>query len=265
MTPGAVEITWPQLALAASLLLAHGLASVWLRLELGRKVLIAAVRTTVQLGLLGLVLVPVFSSNSPLLVAGIATLMVFMAGREVMGRSHRRYKGMLLTSVGAIALGAACSMAVAMVVVLRVDPWWSPRYLVPLLGMVLGNALTGISLGIDQTLAMLDDGRDQVELRLARGATWWEAARPVARQAARTGMVPILNSMSVAGLVSIPGMMTGQILGGTAPGLASRYQVLVMFLIAGAVAIGTTAGVLGSLRALFDGQHRLRVERIMRG
>jgi len=265
MNPGAVEITWPQLALAASLLLAHGLASLWLGLELGRRVAVAALRTTVQLGLLGLVLVPVFSSNNPLLVAGIAALMLIMAGREVMGRSQRRYRGMLLTSLGAVAVGAACSMAVAMIVVLRVDPWWSPRYLVPLLGMVLGNALTGISLGLDRTLGLLDEGRDQVELRLSRGATWWEAARPVAREAARTGMVPILNSMSVAGLVSIPGMMTGQILGGTAPGLASRYQILVMFLIAGAVAIGTTAGVLGTLRLLFDGQHRLRVERITRG
>jgi len=261
---GPVDIGWPQLALAASLLLGHGVVSIWLRLGLGRRVAVAAVRTTVQLGLLGLVLVPVFSRQDPWLVAGIAALMVGLAAREATARSSRTHPGMWTTSLSAIALGAACSMAVALLVVLRVDPWWSPRYLIPLLGMVLGNALTGVGLGLDRAMTTLDEGRDQVELRLARGATWWEAARPVARDAIRTGLVPILNSMSVAGLVSIPGMMTGQILGGAAPGLAARYQVMVMFLIAGAVAIGTTAGVLASLRAVFDGRDRLRVERIVR-
>lgn len=259
---GPVDITWPQLALAAGLLLLHGLASLWLRLELGRRVLIAALRTTVQLGLLGFVLVPVFATENPLLIAGICALMIVLAAREATARTERRHKGILGTSLLAIALAAAASMAVALLVVLRVDPWWSPRYLIPMLGMVLGNSLTGVSLGLDRTLAGLDTGRAEVELRLARGATWWEAARPVARDAIRTGLVPILNSMSVAGLVSIPGMMTGQILGGTEPGLASRYQILIMFLIAGAVAIGTTLGVLGSLRVCFDGRHRLRVERI---
>lgn len=260
---GPVEITWPQLALAASLLVLHGLASLWLRLELGRRVLVAALRTTVQLGLLGLVLVPVFATHHPLLVAGIALLMLLLAAREATARAERRTRGILGTSLLAVALGAGASMAVALLVVLRVEPWWTPQYLIPMLGMVLGNSLTGVSLGLDRALAGLDTGRASVELRLARGATWWEAARPVARDAVRTGLVPILNSMSVAGLVSIPGMMTGQILGGTPPGLASRYQILIMFLIAGAVAIGTTVGVLATLRSCFDGRHRLRTERIL--
>ncbi|MBU1897720.1 ABC transporter permease, partial [Myxococcota bacterium] len=80
--------------------------------------------------------------------------------------------------------------------------------------MILGNSLNGVSLGLDRALALLDEGRDAVELRLALGATRWEAARPVAVEAIRVGMIPIINTMSVVGLVSIPGMMTGQILGG---------------------------------------------------
>ena len=99
---------------------------------------------------------------------------------------------------------------------------------------------------------------------LARGATWWEASRPVAAEAIRSGMIPILNSMSVVGLVSIPGMMTGQILGGTDPVLASRYQILILFLIAAATALGTAAAVLLSVRALFDADHRLRSDRLVR-
>ncbi|MCK6502948.1 iron export ABC transporter permease subunit FetB [Myxococcota bacterium] len=261
---GPVEIGWVDLLLAASLLLAHGLVSLWLDLGLGRRVLVAALRTTVQLGLLGLVLVPVFSTSHPALVLGIAALMLALAAREATARGERRTRGMLLHSLLAITLGAVASLALGQLGVLRVQPWWSPQYLVPLLGMILGNSLNGIGLGFERALQGLDQGREQVELRLARGATWWEACRPIAREAIKTGLVPILNSMSVAGLVSIPGMMTGQILGGTPPGLAARYQVLIMFLIAGAVAIGTTTGVLLTLRSTFDGAWRLRSERILR-
>ena len=113
-------------------------------------------------------------------------------------------------------------------------------------------------------LAMLDEGRAVIEGRLALGASGWEAARPVAAEALRGGMVPILNAMSVVGLVTLPGMMTGQILSGTDPALAARYQILIMFLIAGATALGTTLAVLLSVRALFDRQHRLRLERLAR-
>ena len=261
---GPVEVTWPDLALAASLLLAHGLVSLWLGLGLGRRVLVAALRSTIQLGLLGLVLVPVFSTSHPALVLGLAALMLVLAAREATARGERRTRATLLHSLLAITVGAGASIALSQLVLLQVDPWWGPQYLVPMLGMILGNSLNGIGLGFERSLAGLDLGREQVELRLARGASWWEAARPIARDAIRTGLVPILNSMSVAGLVSIPGMMTGQILGGTPPGLAARYQILIMFLIAGAVAIGTTTGVLLTLRSCFDRAHRLRSERIER-
>jgi putative ABC transport system permease protein len=130
--------------------------------------------------------------------------------------------------------------------------------------MILGNALTGVSLGLDRALGQLDEERDRIEGLLALGATWWEASRPVAADAVRTGMIPIINSMSVVGLVTIPGMMTGQILGGTSPVLAARYQILIMFLIAGAVALGTGTTVIAAVRAMFDADHRLRVDRFTR-
>ena len=87
----------------------------------------------------------------------------------------------------------------------------------------------------------------------------------MAAEALRTGMIPILNTMTVVGIVTIPGMMTGQILGGVPPGMAARYQILILFLIASATAMGTAASVLLSIRALFDDQHRLRRERILGG
>lgn len=259
---GPVDLSALELALAALLLLANGAVSIWLGLGLGRKLVIAGARTVVQLMLLGYVLVYVFETSSAWLVGSICALMVVLAAHESVKRAGRRYRGIRTHAFVSLLLAAGVSVLVATAVVIRPDPWWSPRYLIPLVGMVLGNGLTGISIGLDRCLAKFDDGRAEVELWIAVGATPWEAARPVAAEAIRAGLIPILNTMSVVGLVTIPGMMTGQILGGTDPGLAARYQMLVMFLISGATAAGTTGVVLFAVRALFDSRGRLRTERL---
>lgn len=262
MPEGPIELSVLELAIAALLLLANGLVSVWLGLGLGRKLLIAGARTVVQLTLLGYLLVYVFEASQGWLVATICALMVVLASRESVRRAGRSYGGVGVHAFLSLLLAAGVTVLLATAVVIRADPWWAPRYLIPLLGMVLGNGLTGISLGLDRCLQRFDEGRAELELWIAAGATPWEAARPVAAEAIRAGLIPILNSMSVVGLVTIPGMMTGQILGGTDPGLAARYQMLVMFLIAGATAAGTTGVVLFAVRALFDAEGRLRGDAI---
>ena len=151
---------------------------------------------------------------------------------------------------------------VALFGILGVEPWYSPQYAIPLLGMMLGNTLNGISLGLDRFGSDLVGQRDQVETLLALGATRWEAAGPQVRQAVRTGMIPILNAMMVVGLVSLPGMMTGQILAGIDPIEAVKYQIIIMFMIASATALGTVSVVLLSYLRLFDHRHRLRRERL---
>jgi putative ABC transport system permease protein len=143
---------------------------------------------------------------------------------------------------------------------LRVEPWYLPQYAIPLLGMILGNTLTGISLGLERFTDALTQGRDQVELLLTLGGTRWEAALPAIRQAARTGMIPILNSMTVVGIVSLPGMMTGQLLAGVSPVQAVKYQIVIMFLIASATALGTVGAVLLGYLRLFNRRHQFRFE-----
>lgn len=252
------------LAAAAALVLINGALSLWLQLGLERRLLVASVRTVVQLTLLGYVLVPIFRWQNPLLVLVLCFAMVALAAREAVRRTSRRYRGIALSTFAAVSLGAVTTAVFGAGLVIGADPWWQPRYLVPLLGMILGNVLTGISLGLDRCLTDLDENRGRVEALLALGATRWEAARPVATEALRIGMIPILNSMTVVGLVTIPGMMTGQLLGGAPPDVASRYQILVMFLIAGATGLGAATAILISIAALFDRQHRLRAERLQR-
>ena len=111
--------------------------------------------------------------------------------------------------------------------------------------MILGNCMTGIALGLDTLTTGLVSRRGSVEAQLMLGATRWVAAAPVTRDALRSALMPTINSMAATGLVSLPGMMTGQILSGVPPAEAVKYQILVMFLIAGGTGFGAVAAVLG--------------------
>ena len=142
------------------------------------------------------------------------------------------------------------------------DPWYAPRYVLPILGMVLGNTLTGMCLVLDTMTETASRERGAIEARLALGAHRFEAMSNVLHVAMRTGMIPILNAMATTGIVALPGMMTGQILAGVDPVEAAKYQVLIMFLIAGATALGVVCAGVGAIVLLTDDHHRLRLDRI---
>lgn len=254
-TAGYVELTYVQVGAAALLVLVNGAISVLLRLGLERRLLVAAVRTTVQLLLVGLVLQWVFSLSRWYLVAALGLVMVVVAGVAAVRRTDRRYPGIWINSVLSVWLSSWVITAAALLGIVDVEPWYRPQYAIPLLGMILGNTLNGISLGLDRLGEELTARRIEVEGLLALGATRWEAAREPVRRAVRTGMVPIVNTMMVAGIVSLPGMMTGQLLAGVDPVEAVKYQVVIMFLIASGTALGTVGVVLLSYRQLFSPRH----------
>ena len=252
------------LALAALLVVLNGGLSLALHLGLERQLAIATLRMIVQLLLVGLVLEVLFSLVSPLWTGLAALAMLLFAGREIMARQERR-----LTGFWAYGLGTSCMLVAAtlvtmfaLVVQVSPDPWYHPRYSLPLLGMVLGNTMTGVSLGLHTLTTGLTRDRAAVEARLALGATRYEAVLPVSRAAMRTALMPIINSMAATGLVALPGMMTGQILAGADPVQAVKYQILVMFLIAGGTGLGATSAVMAGGRRLTDARHRLRLDRL---
>jgi len=251
-----LELSYWQVALATLLILFNGALSLVLKLGLGRRLLIAASRTTVQLLLVGLVLQKVFALRHWAPVLGLGLAMVLIAGLAAVRRTSRRFPGIWLSSTLSILVSSWVVAGIGLGAIVRVEPWYLPQYAIPFLGMILGNALTGISLGLDRFTEALVQGRDQVELYLALGATRWEAALPAIRQAVRTGMIPILNSMTVAGLVSLPGMMTGQLLAGVPPAQAVKYQIVIMFLIASVTGLGTVGAVLLSYLRLFNRRHQ---------
>ena len=254
---GPIELTYWQVTLAALLIAINGAISVALHLRMGKLLLIASVRTVIQLLLVGLVLEWVFDLEHWYVVLGLACLMTLIAGVTAASRSERRYPGIWLNTIISIWASAWIVTAFALLAVMQgIEKWYHPQYAIPLLGMVLGNTLNGISVGQNTFTEALVTRRDQVESLLALGATRWEAARAPVQHAVRTGMIPIINAMMVVGIVSLPGMMTGQLMSGMAPIQAVKYQIIVMFLIASATAMGTVGVVLLSFLRLFNADHQ---------
>ncbi len=251
------QLTVVQVALAAVLIVVNGGLSVWLKLGLERTLAAAAVRMVVQLLLLGMVLQWVFDLDRWYVILGIAVVMTTIAGVTAVQRSKRRYQGIWFDTIISILASSWIVTAYGLLVVMdRGAEWYKPQLLVPLLGMVLGNILNGISVGLSTFTESTWNRHKEIEALLSLGATRWEACQTPIRHAIRTGMTPILNSMMIAGVVSIPGMMTGQLLAEIDPADAAKYQIMIIFLIASAVALGTTGAVLLSFRRLFNDDHQ---------
>ena len=234
-----IELSGLDLFLAVGLIIIASGISLALQLGLTKSLAIAAVRCILQLGAIGLILKKIFQINSPLLVMAWLAFMLYMASREAVRRSRTKYKGIKLD---ALATMTFTSLAVGLIVtqiVIKVRPWYDPQYVIPIFGMIFGNSLNGICLCLDRFLEYLKARRQEVELRLCFGATRQEAVLEGARQAVRTGMIPIINNMTVAGIVSLPGMMTGQIVAGASPVQAVAYQIVIMFMIAASNALGS--------------------------
>jgi putative ABC transport system permease protein len=259
-----VELSPAQLALAAALILVCAAVSLALRLGMERQLLWAAIRTVAQLLLIGLVLEWVFAVKHWYVVLLLVALMTAIAGAAAVRRADRRYPGIWLDGLVSMWASSWLVGAAALLAIVQVRPWYQPQYAVPLMGMILGNTLNGIALGMDRLCEELAAKRDQVETLLALGATRWEAARGAIQTAVRTGMIPIINTMLVVGLVSLPGMMTGQMIARMDPLDAAKYQIVIMFLIAAGTSLGTLCAVLLGYRRLFTSDHRFRAERLAR-
>ena len=259
-----IELTPLDLSIAALLVL--GLAGISWRMRLGveRRLLIAASRSVIQLTLLGLVLKTLFDQSNPLLIGALALFMLGMAGYEVMARQERKFSGFWGMGIGTLSMfiSSFSITLLALNLVVRVEPWYTPQYLIPMLGMLLGNTMSGMAIALDNLTQSAWQQRGAIEARLMLGHTWDQAIGDLRRRALRAGLIPIINAMAAAGVVSLPGMMTGQILAGSPPLEAAKYQIMILLLIAVGTGLGAIAAVsLGAFR-LFDKRQRLRLDRL---
>lgn len=252
------------LSMAALLILVLAALSLILKLDLASRIVVAAIRTVVQLLLIGLVLKELFAQVNLLLVAALSIFMLLIAGREVMARQKRRFGGLWGYGLGTLSMfvSSFTLTVYALIVVVGTEPWYTPQYAIPLLGMMLGNTMTGVSLALDKLTTSAWQQRAIIEARLTLGQDWRTAMGDITRDSVRIGMMPMINAMAAAGIVSLPGMMTGQILSGTEPMEAVKYQILIMFLITAGTGFSAMLATWLGARRLFDDRQRLRLERL---
>ncbi len=255
--------TW-DLLLAAGLVVLLALLTIRMRLGIARQLFIAALRCAAQLALIGLVLKALFAEDNLLWVSLLSFTMLALAAREIHARQSTRLAGWWSLGVGTLSMFiSSFALAVlALAVIVNAHPWYHPQYAIPLLGMLLGNTMNGVSIGLDRLTSGARERRRVIEARLSLGHTWREAISDVLRDAIRSGTIPIVNAMAAAGVVSLPGMMTGQILAGSPPIEAVKYQILILFLISAGTGFGTVAAVWLAARRLFDERQRLRLDHL---
>jgi putative ABC transport system permease protein len=252
-------LSWLDLVAASGLvLLAVGIAR-WQRIGLAGSLIVGAVRSVVQLALVGYVLVYIFEIDQWWLVLAALAIMLAVAAREAVRRQEERSLRLYGMTGLALLVGSGFTLFYVSLVVVRIEPWYNPRYLIPLFGMIVGNAMNAAALAHERLAAELKSRRGEVEAYLALGATAARASRGPTRSALRAALIPTVNSLMVVGLVALPGMMTGQILAGVSPLLAIRYQIVVMFMLASAVAVSAVTVVLWNRRLFFTPDEQLRI------
>lgn len=181
-------------------------------------------RMLLQLTLIGYLLVAIFRTDDAWIVMGILLVMLFFSGWIALRTIPRKRTQLLGYALGAIFLGGGVTLIFVTQGVLRLDPWYLPHYMIPLAGMVFANAMNSVSLAAERYYSERSEGLDII------------TARNKAMQAA---MIPVINALFAVGLVSLPGMMTGQILSGVSPLIAARYQIMVMLMIFSASGLST--------------------------
>lgn len=252
METSTIPISNLQLAFTVLLILITGLISSFLKLGLLRSLIWGTIRTFVQLTLMGYALTYIFKINNLWLIMAIITMMCYIASKTAVKRTPNvpNYP----STLAFISLLASTYLVGTIVtgLIISPDPWYSARIVIPIFGMILGNSMNGIALSLDRLYSETRSRSAEIEAMLTFGATPWEAIRSSVQEAIRAGMTPTINSLMVVGLVSLPGMMTGQILGGADPREAVRYQIVVMLMIAAAVAIGCLLLVGLSYKKMFN-------------
>jgi putative ABC transport system permease protein len=209
------------------------------------------------------VLKTLYAHDAPWLTLLVMLAMLAAAARETFARQDRRFAGTTALALASLPLAMA-SILVTGVALATVHPahLLSPQVAIPLFGIVLGNAMSSASITLNTFTTALVRDRAAVEARLALGATRYVALGGIQRSAARNGMIPIVNQMAAAGVITLPGMMTGQILAGMAPVEAAKYQIFVLFLLAGAAALAVAATTYAAAWRATDARHRLRLDRL---
>lgn len=245
------------------LILALGLVAIaiglsaWQNLGLEWQLTLAAGRTLLQLMVVGYLLAAIFAWKNPVAVLGVLGIMLTIATIEARNRIGKKIPNLLPLVWGALLVSTAATLTYINLLVIRPPNWYDPQYLIPLGGIVLGNAMNGAAIAGERLARTIQSSRNEIETHLCLGATPEQAIAPYRKEAIRAGLIPTLNQMMVIGIVQLPGMITGQILSGIDPQEAASYQILIMFMLAFANLITTSLVTQGLYRQFFTSADQL--------
>lgn len=228
MVEPVISVGWVQVALLLGLMAVAVAVSAGLRLGLSRDLAVGTARSVVQLSVVGFVIGWVFQQDTWYWVLLLLAGMALVAGHTGARRTRVRLPGLTWLFVAVLVLVSALVLLYVSEVVLGLREW-NPRYLIPLGGMLLGNAMNSATLTVERLVAELRQHTGDVEALLALGASPGQAVQRYRQAAIVAALAPSLNAMLTVGIVTLPGMMTGQMLGGTAPFQAAMYQLLILF------------------------------------
>jgi putative ABC transport system permease protein len=240
------------------ILIAIGLSR-WQNLGLEGQFIIASFRSIFQLLFIGYILEFIFAINNPWLVFFILIVMISIASRVTTNRINKNLKGLLQIVWFALFFSSFLTLGYSIAFIIQPDTWYEPQYLIPMMGMILGNILNGASLAGERLAKMITDNHLEVETHLSLGATPFQAISNYKKEAIKIGLIPTLNSMMIVGVVSLPGMFTGQVLGGNNPLDAASYQILILFMIALANILTTSLITEGVYRKFFNQDAQLQL------
>ena len=250
----ALSITLGEVAASLALIAVAIAVSFWRRAELERDIAVAVVRSFLQLTAVGYVIQAIFDTDSLWLVVALLAGMVGFGAWTARGRA-KAVPG--ATAPIVLALSVAAAVTLGLVIALGVFAA-EPRYLVPVGGMVIGNSMTAVAVTLNRLADEMHDGRRQIEAMLALGATSQQAARATVARSLRSGMIPLVDSTKTTGIVFFPGTMVGMLVAGAEPVDAVRLQMVLLWVLLGAVALAGLLAVSLGYRGFFTDAHQLR-------
>jgi putative ABC transport system permease protein len=249
-----IHVTIPEVAASLVLVAVAAAVSRWQKADLERDIGVATIRSFIQLTAIGYAIKLIFDVDTIWLVLALLSVMVLFGALTARGRATKVPDAFwpLL-----IALAGAALSTLGLVVALGIfEP--TPRYLVPVGGMVIGNAMTASAVALNRLGDEVTDSRGKIEASLALGATAKEAAAPIVRRALRSGMITLVDSTKTTGLIFFPGTMVGMLLAGAAPTDAVRLQLILLYVLLGSVAISALIATTLAQRNFFTQAQQLR-------
>ncbi len=229
----------------------------YLRLGIARDTLLALARMTIQLILVGLYLKFVFQLNNAFISLLWVVTMLVVANMSILNKAGLKRSRFFWRSLAGVAGSTLLASGWFILVAIRPDPIYDARYLVPITGMILGNCLRSNVLSLERFYSGIRKNENEFMTYLMLGATLREAVQPYLRDAIKAAVNPSVATMATMGIVSLPGMMTGQILGGAMPMEAIKYQIGIMICIFTSMVVAALVNILLSLPVAFDDHQRL--------